>query len=79
VDLARPDIDEAQHGRITPKYVDYNREDVWGTVELYLKAMEEISCIVGSGGKKDWANRQPKWNLVRAGDSLNKDEEPHIR
>ena len=37
-----------KHGRITPEYVDYNREDVWGTAELYLKAMEEFAKCVPS-------------------------------
>lgn len=37
-----------QHGRITPEYIDYNREDVWATAELYLKAMEEYAKCVPS-------------------------------
>lgn len=36
------------HGRITPEYVDYNREDVWATTELYLKVMEEYAKCVPS-------------------------------
>lgn len=36
---------KVQHGRISPEYITYNREDVWATTELYLKAMEEyIKC-----------------------------------
>lgn len=34
------------HGRITSEYVDYNREDVGATAELYLKVMDEYAkCI----------------------------------
>jgi hypothetical protein len=37
---------KVQHGRITSEYIDYNREDVWATAQLYLKVMEEYAkCI----------------------------------
>lgn len=39
---------KVQHGKITPEYVDYNREDVWATAELYMKAMEEFAKCVPS-------------------------------
>lgn len=39
---------KVQHGRITPEYIDYNREDVWATAELYLKVMEEYAKCVPS-------------------------------
>jgi hypothetical protein len=39
---------KVQHGKITPEYIDYNREDVWATVELYLKVMEEYAKCVPS-------------------------------
>lgn len=39
---------KVQHGGITPEYIDYNREDVWATAELYLKIMEEYAKCVPS-------------------------------
>ncbi len=35
-----------RHGKITVGYINYNREDVWATTELYLKVMEEyVQCV----------------------------------
>jgi hypothetical protein len=35
-----------RHGSITPEYVDYCREDVQATAELYLRVMEEyLQCV----------------------------------
>ncbi len=36
-------FDVEEHGKITPEYIDYCREDVLGTSELYFALMEEYS------------------------------------
>lgn len=35
-----------RHGKITVEYIDYNREDVWATSELYARVLEEyVQCV----------------------------------
>ena len=40
--VEHPKTEAAEHGRVTPEYVDYNRRDVQATAELYGKLIEDL-------------------------------------